>query len=198
MSRFGHPLSATPYGLTSTSLASNSLVYVFSFFLMSSEACYLKVIPKNIEFSSMGLSYPTLPIYAQSVLDRGNGMDLDDLIDGINLTLEWGEENLNLEGTVNTDWILWKYNLTYDRDPEDVDNEKRTWYSNPDKRREIRASRPHEMIKKRARLRNTSQTEKQDCGKLGARIHAFKIENSAEISDLVGLFTYLASIHNPF
>jgi hypothetical protein len=90
---------------------------------MSSEACHLIVKSENIVFSPMGPPYPTLPVYAQSLLDSRNGVNLDDLIDSMNLTPEWGEENLNVNGTVDADWIWWKSNLARG--------------SNPDSRREI-------------------------------------------------------------
>ncbi|KAH9874916.1 hypothetical protein J1614_004404 [Plenodomus biglobosus] len=74
------------------------------FILMSSQAHDIPCKPENIEYSQMGLPYPKLPIYAQSLLDTRNFIDLVDLIDGMNLTRKWGEENLNLEGTINADW----------------------------------------------------------------------------------------------
>ena len=107
------------------------------FVLMPSESCHLEVKPENVEISPMGLPFPTLPAYAQSLLDGGNAVDLEDLIDGMNLTLEWGEENLDLEGTVDADWIWWKHNLAHDRKLEDVRDEKPPWYSSPDSRRDV-------------------------------------------------------------
>ena len=115
---------------------------------MPSEACHLEVKSENIEFSPIGLPYPTLPVYAQSLLDGGNGVDLDDLIDGMNLTPEWGEENLLLEGTVDADWIWWKYNVAHDRNLKNVAGEKPPWYSNPDKRRGIWAKQTSPQAKK--------------------------------------------------
>jgi len=41
-------------------------------------------------------------MYAQSLIDTKNSVDLQDLIDGMNLSEEWGEENLDLEGTTDT------------------------------------------------------------------------------------------------
>lgn len=31
-------------------------------------------------------------------------MDLEDLVDGMNLSMEWGEENLDLDGTTDVSW----------------------------------------------------------------------------------------------
>ncbi|KAF1961479.1 hypothetical protein CC80DRAFT_437292 [Byssothecium circinans] len=93
------------------------------FILMSAQACHIPCRPENIEYSLMGLPYPKLSIYAQSLLDTRNFVDLEDLIDGMNLTLDWGVENLDLEGTIDADWGRWRANLliggqaTEDQDP---------------------------------------------------------------------------------
>jgi hypothetical protein len=78
------------------------------FILMTSQACHLPCEPGNIEYSQTGLPYPKLPVFAQSLIDTWNGVDLDDLVDGMNLTLEWGEANLDLDGTVDRDWARWR------------------------------------------------------------------------------------------
>lgn len=106
------------------------------FVILPSHACHLQVEPNTVESSATGLPYPALPTYAQSLLDTSNEVDLDDLIDGMDLTLEWGEKNLLLDGTVDADWIWWKTKLAFDY-PDDGDREKPAWYSNPDKRRDI-------------------------------------------------------------
>lgn len=107
------------------------------FIILPSKSYHLEVKPENIEFGPMGIPYPTLPAYAQSLLDGGNAVDLEDLVDGMNLTREWGEENLDLDGTVDADWIWWKHNLARDQNLGDVHDEKPAWYSNPDQRREV-------------------------------------------------------------
>ncbi|KAH9878744.1 hypothetical protein IAQ61_002018 [Plenodomus lingam] len=81
------------------------------FILMSSRAHDIPCKPENIEYSQRGLPYPKFHIYAQSLLDTKKIVDLNVHIDGMNLTLEWGNENLNLEGTVNADWGRWKADL---------------------------------------------------------------------------------------
>lgn len=105
------------------------------FILVPAFAYHLEVRPENIELSDGGLPYPALPAYAQSLLDSKMGVDLDDLIDGMNLTLEWGEQHLDLEGTVDASWIWWKHNVT--QLPGKNEHKKPSWYSDPDKRREI-------------------------------------------------------------
>ena len=52
-----------------------------------------------------GLPYPKLPVYVQSLMDTKTGVDLEDLIDGMNLSEEWGEKNLDLEGYTDTKWL---------------------------------------------------------------------------------------------
>ena len=52
-----------------------------------------------------GLPYPKLPVYVQSLMDTKTGVDLEDLIDGMDLSEEWGEQNLDLEGYTDTKWL---------------------------------------------------------------------------------------------
>ncbi|KAI2184890.1 hypothetical protein LOZ20_006865, partial [Ophidiomyces ophidiicola] len=115
------------------------------FILMPSEACHLDVTPANIDFSAMGLPYPTLPVFAQSLLDGNPGVDLEDLIDGMDLTLDWGEQHLDLGGTVDADWIWWRFSIAYDFNYED---ERPPWYSSPDKRRDVWAKQTSPEAKK--------------------------------------------------
>ncbi|PGH15234.1 hypothetical protein AJ79_02599 [Helicocarpus griseus UAMH5409] len=84
------------------------------FVIIPSHAQHLDLKPDNIEFSGTGLPYPTLPVYTQSLLDAEDLVDLNDLIDGMDLTLEWGEKHLDLNGTVDGDYIWWRTRLVYD------------------------------------------------------------------------------------
>ena len=56
----------------------------------------------------MGIPYPKLAIFAQSLLDTVDMVGLSDLIDGMNLTEDWGAENLDLTGTNDVSWALAK------------------------------------------------------------------------------------------
>ena len=75
------------------------------------------------------LPYPKLHIYAHSLLDGKNIIDLEDLVDGMNLSMELGEQNLQLDGST---------------DVESRDGELRRWRSlrnphsgpNPESRRD--------------------------------------------------------------
>jgi hypothetical protein len=76
--------------------------------LLTAEACHLPCERQNFEYSDNGIPYPKLQVFAQSLLDINNLTDLEDLIDGMNLTPEWGEEFLNLEGCIDQEWRKWR------------------------------------------------------------------------------------------
>lgn len=71
---------------------------------MPSEDCHLDFNPLNIEYSQTGLPYPKLEIFAQRLLDTYDEVALTDLIDGMNLTEEWGLQHLDLNGTNDIAW----------------------------------------------------------------------------------------------
>lgn len=52
----------------------------------------------------MGLPYPTLEIFAQSLLDTNDMVALTDLIDGMDLTEHWGSEFLKLVAENDVAW----------------------------------------------------------------------------------------------
>lgn len=76
--------------------------------------CFLQVVPawvyrlsctpESLEYSKLGLPFPRLPVLAQSLLETMSLVDLDDLVDGMLLDYEWGEQNLDLEGLTDTTW----------------------------------------------------------------------------------------------
>ncbi len=90
---------------------------------------------KSIEHSHTSLPYPKLHVYAPSLLDTWIRSGLDDLVDGMNLTLEWREANLDLEGTIDAEWGLWKADAVHDGQAQ-VDQIP-LWCSDPDRRRNI-------------------------------------------------------------
>jgi hypothetical protein len=53
----------------------------------------------------MGIPYPKLEVFAQSLLEMNDEVALADLIDGMNLADEWGLENLDLEGMHDISWV---------------------------------------------------------------------------------------------
>ncbi|KAE9373017.1 hypothetical protein N431DRAFT_337881 [Stipitochalara longipes BDJ] len=81
------------------------------FVLTTAQECHIVCAPENFERSQNGIPYPKLSVYAQSLLDTNNLLDLDDLIDGMNLSVEWGLENLDLDGTFDMEWGRWKIDV---------------------------------------------------------------------------------------
>ncbi|KAL4966236.1 uncharacterized protein BDV14DRAFT_189011 [Aspergillus stella-maris] len=67
--------------------------------------------PENIEWSLGSIPYPKLNLYVQRAIDVKDDVGLVDLIDGQNLATEWGEENLDHEGTTDTHWLEEYYQL---------------------------------------------------------------------------------------
>jgi hypothetical protein len=51
--------------------------------------------PEKCEMSKLGVPYPKLELFAQSLLETNRFHDLENLVDGMNLTEEWGDEHLN-------------------------------------------------------------------------------------------------------
>ncbi|KAK2756974.1 hypothetical protein FQN54_004942 [Arachnomyces sp. PD_36] len=72
--------------------------------LLPASYCHIACLPSNIEWSKGALPYPKLPEYVQSLIDTNDLGNLDDLVDGMDLSEEWGQTNLNLEGHTDTKW----------------------------------------------------------------------------------------------
>ena len=62
--------------------------------LVPSSDCHFKCIPCNFERGHKGVPYTRLEIFAQSLLDTYNLVDRVDLVDGMDLSPEWGIKNL--------------------------------------------------------------------------------------------------------
>ncbi|KKZ61452.1 hypothetical protein EMCG_03934 [[Emmonsia] crescens] len=75
--------------------------------LVPASYCHISCEVDNIEWSLGHLPYPKLHIYIQSLIDTKMEGDLSDLIDGMDLTYEWGLKNLNLGGVTDTEWLKW-------------------------------------------------------------------------------------------
>lgn len=69
---------------------------------------HLELAPDKIERSRLGLPYPKLPVLIQSFLDIKDMVSLADVVDGSDVTYEWGEEHLDLEGETDVEWAAWK------------------------------------------------------------------------------------------
>ncbi|KDB22725.1 hypothetical protein H109_05391 [Trichophyton interdigitale MR816] len=74
--------------------------------LLPASYCHFICEPENIEWSQGRLPYPRLHIYAQSLIDTKNRSDLSALVDGMDLSEEWGIEHLDLDGNTDMEW--WK------------------------------------------------------------------------------------------
>ncbi|KAK8004100.1 hypothetical protein PG989_003819 [Apiospora arundinis] len=80
----------------------------FLFFIVPTSDWLLGCDEAKCEMSFMGLPYPKLEYFAQSLLDTQRLGDLEDLVDGMNLSEEWGEEHLDLDRTSDVGHARWK------------------------------------------------------------------------------------------
>ncbi|KAI9732270.1 MAG: hypothetical protein M1818_007589 [Claussenomyces sp. TS43310] len=87
-----------------------------SFQLLPSQDCHFECKPSNFQRSHNGLPYPRLHVFVQSLLDTHNLVALCDVVDGTNVSEEWGFSNLDLSGTNDVDWALWKNRAIRDSD----------------------------------------------------------------------------------
>ncbi|KAK2751713.1 hypothetical protein FQN55_009154, partial [Onygenales sp. PD_40] len=78
------------------------------FVLIPDHDAYIHCIPSNLERSQTGLPYPKLPLFARSLLETDDEVGLTDLVDGMNLSEEWGRENLDLDGIIDNAWAVEK------------------------------------------------------------------------------------------
>ena len=74
------------------------------FFLVPSIDVHIDCDPSNFTRSLRGLPYPKRDVFLQSCLDTYDMVQLCDVIDGTNVSEEWGEKNLDLEGTNDVEW----------------------------------------------------------------------------------------------
>ncbi|KJZ73043.1 hypothetical protein HIM_07615 [Hirsutella minnesotensis 3608] len=110
-----------------------------AFVIVPADDVHLDCRPVNIVRSLRGLPYPNLGVFAQSCLDRRNELELCDLIDGANISEDWGEDNLNLEGTNDVEWA-WamkrrtkEWDVEKERKPKPID----FWPTRPKSKRLI-------------------------------------------------------------
>ena len=65
----------------------------------------MNCIPAHIERSRNGLPYPKLDIFIQSLIDMHDMVALCDVVDGSNVSEEWGLTHLKLDGTNDLGWV---------------------------------------------------------------------------------------------
>lgn len=75
------------------------------FVLVPSDDVHIDCQPSNFQRSTNGLPYPRLDVLIQSPLDASDILSLTDVVDGSNVSEEWGSKNLDLQGTVDLEWI---------------------------------------------------------------------------------------------
>ncbi len=101
---------------------------LFDFCLVPSDDWRFECVFDNFEYSAQKrIPYPKLHLFAQSLLERQDFNDLQDLVDGMDLTEEWGENNLNLDGSGEEymRWVAEKSEKIRAALPEDVKEEAR-------------------------------------------------------------------------
>lgn len=76
----------------------------FRFVLVPEWDVHFKCHPANFQLSSNGLPYPKLDILMQSLLDTQDKLSLVDLIDGTDVSEQWGVDHLNLDGATDLEW----------------------------------------------------------------------------------------------
>ncbi|KAI6262968.1 hypothetical protein MCOR27_003821 [Pyricularia oryzae] len=81
------------------------------FILVPAFDIHFEFKPESLTRSFNNLPYPKLEVLVQSLLERNDSMNLTDLVDGADLSEKWGEDNLNLEGKNDGEWVA-KINAT--------------------------------------------------------------------------------------
>ncbi|KAL1891393.1 hypothetical protein Sste5346_007656 [Sporothrix stenoceras] len=83
----------------------------FYFSLFSDKYFHIDITcrePANLQCSPNGLPYPTLAALLQSCLETYDRVALADAIDVSDVSDEWGQLHLDLDGTIDLTWARWK------------------------------------------------------------------------------------------
>lgn len=88
------------------------------FHVLPARAARLQYDSSNVVHSSMGMPYPSLPCFIQSLLDMRNGVDLADAVDGMDLSEQWGIDNLCLADMDDMRWAEWANETIRRADPQ--------------------------------------------------------------------------------
>ncbi|KAF1813840.1 hypothetical protein P152DRAFT_433382 [Eremomyces bilateralis CBS 781.70] len=78
----------------------------YDFTLVPSDHSHFSCHKSTICRSVHGLPYPKLPVLIQSFLDTNNRVALCDVVDGTNVSEDWGLQHLDLSGTNDVEWAL--------------------------------------------------------------------------------------------
>ncbi|KAI1389322.1 uncharacterized protein F4822DRAFT_196893 [Hypoxylon trugodes] len=71
----------------------------FFFFIVPAFEYNIKWESSDLEKSQLGIPFPKLELLARSLLDTQRQLELTNLVDGMDLSEEWGEEHLDLDRT---------------------------------------------------------------------------------------------------
>ncbi|KAK4140346.1 uncharacterized protein C8A04DRAFT_32162 [Dichotomopilus funicola] len=82
--------------------------------------CLVDPNPDLCEKSHSGIPYPKLEPFARSLLGTQNYSDLEDLIDAMDLTAEWGNEHLPLDDPPDREYLEKKNAMFEAALPEDL------------------------------------------------------------------------------
>lgn len=77
------------------------------FRVVSAQAAHITCEPSNFEWSKQQLPYPKLVSLVQSVIDTQDGVGLEDVVDGMDLSEQWGLDYLELSSYDNSLWADW-------------------------------------------------------------------------------------------
>ena len=77
------------------------------FRIVTSQAANIQFEPSSCEHSLSRLPYPKLQHLVQSVLDCRDMVSLADVIDGMDLSKDWGSRNLDLTQLNDLCWANW-------------------------------------------------------------------------------------------
>lgn len=80
----------------------------FCFNIVPADDIHLELAADKVQRSHHGVPYPKLHVLIQSFLDTKDMVSLADVVDGSDVTDEWGEQHLNLEGETDIEWAAWK------------------------------------------------------------------------------------------
>jgi hypothetical protein len=72
--------------------------------LVPADDFHFELSPLTIEHRPDGIPQPSFAWFVQSLLDMGDVKTLQEMVDGMNLTFEWGDQNLDLSGMIDLTW----------------------------------------------------------------------------------------------
>ncbi|TLD09271.1 uncharacterized protein PgNI_07409 [Pyricularia grisea] len=99
------PMLPQPFSLIHTYPHFKRVGINIIFVLVPSFDVHFNVKPGNITRSFNDIPFPKLEVLVQSHIERNDTINLTDLVDGADLSEEWGYENLELEGKNDGEWV---------------------------------------------------------------------------------------------